>query len=95
MKILTTGDWHIGNIFHGHDRLNEHKHFFTCLLNTIEEQKPDALLVAGDVFDNGNPSNAAQATYYSFLADAHKIAPEMHIIISSFWLLRIGMIRSL
>lgn len=83
MKIFTTGDWHIGNMFHGNDRLDEHKHFFNWLLDRLKEYQPDALLVAGDVFDNGNPSNAAQATYYSFLADVHKIAPEMHIIITA------------
>lgn len=27
MKILTTSDWHLGNLFHGNDRLPEHKLF--------------------------------------------------------------------
>ena len=83
MKIFTTGDWHIGNIFHGNDRLNEHKHFFNWLLERINEHQPDALLVAGDVFDNGNPSNTAQAAYYNFLAKAHSLTPDMHIIITA------------
>ena len=83
MKIFTTGDWHIGNIFHGNDRLDEHKHFFNWLLDKIKEYQPDALLVAGDVFDNGNPSNVAQAAYYNFLAQAHSLAPDMHIIITA------------
>ena len=70
MKIIATGDWHLGNLFHGNDRLPEHKHFLQWLLQQIHEQQPDALLVAGDVFDNGNPSAAAQTIYYKFLADA-------------------------
>lgn len=81
MKIIATSDWHIGNMFHGNDRLPEHRHFLGWLLGQIDEQKPDALLVAGDVFDNGNPSAAAQTAYYEFLADATRICPEMTIVI--------------
>ena len=81
MKIITTSDWHLGNMFHGNDRLPEHKHFLTWLLSQIEEQQPDALLIAGDVFDNGNPSAASQSLYYGFLADASEKCPTMKIII--------------
>lgn len=83
MKILATSDWHIGNLFHGNDRLPEHKHFLDWLLGQIREQQPDALLVAGDVFDNSNPSAAAQGAYYSFLADATHACPAMQIIITA------------
>lgn len=83
MIILTTSDWHIGNLFHGNDRLPEHKHFLKWLLVQIEEQQPDALLVAGDVFDNGNPSAAAQSAYYEFLADASQACPQMRIVITA------------
>lgn len=83
MKIITTSDWHIGNLFHGNDRLPEHKHFLNWLLSQIEEQRPDALLVAGDVFDNGNPSAAAQSAYYEFLANATQACPHMQIIITA------------
>ena len=83
MRIIATSDWHLGNLFHGNDRLQEHKHFFQWLLDRIEEQQPDALLVAGDVFDNGNPSAAAQSAYYEFLADATKTCPNMQIVITA------------
>ena len=83
MKIIATSDWHLGNLFHGNDRLQEHKHFLSWLLEQIESQQPDALLVAGDVFDNGNPSAAAQSAYYEFLADATKLCPKMLIVITA------------
>lgn len=81
MKILCSGDWHIGNLFHGNDRLPEHRHFLSWLLTQIELQQPDALLIAGDVFDNGNPSAAAQSLYYQFLVDASAACPQMMTII--------------
>lgn len=83
MKILTTSDWHLGNLFHGNDRLPEHHDFLSWLLKQIEEQQPDALLVAGDVFDNGNPSAAAQSAYYEFLANATQKCQHMQVIITA------------
>lgn len=83
MRIIATSDWHIGNLFHGNDRLPEHEHFLEWLLSQIKEQQPDALLVAGDVFDNGNPSAAAQSIYYKFLADATRTCPDMRIVITA------------
>ena len=83
MKIITTSDWHLGNMFHGNDRLPEHRHFLQWLQHQIEEQQPDALLVAGDVFDNGNPSAASQSAYYEFLADVTQRCPNIQIVITA------------
>lgn len=69
MRVLHTADWHLGQRFqHGHDRLPEHQCFLEWLLTTIEQYAVDVLVVAGDVFDTGNPPQAAQEQYYSFLA---------------------------
>lgn len=81
MKIICTSDWHLGNLFHGNDRLPEHRHFLSWLLARIKEQHPDALLIAGDIFDTGNPSAAAQSAYYEFLADATETCPDMNVVI--------------
>ena len=39
------------------------------------------MLIAGDIFDNGNPSAAAQSAYYEFLADATETCPNMNVVI--------------
>ena len=83
IKIIATSDWHLGNLFHGNDRLPEHKHFLNWLLEQVKTHEPDALLVAGDVFDNGNPSAASQSAYYEFLADATQACPQMQVIITA------------
>jgi len=81
MKIIATSDWHLGNLFHGNERIEEHRHFLQWLLYQINREQPDALLIAGDIFDNGNPSAASQSTYYEFLADATKTCPSMQTVI--------------
>lgn len=68
MKIIHTSDWHLGARLHEEDRSEEQKEFLEWLLNLIESEKPDALVLAGDVFDVKAPSPAAQKLYYGFLA---------------------------
>src|SRR5512133_389516 len=67
MKILHTSDWHIGRALYGRKRYEEFEQFFDWLIDCIETEGVEALLVAGDVFDNGTPSNRALELYYRFL----------------------------
>ena len=67
MKILHTSDWHLGRSLYGRKRYAEFSAFLDWLARTIEDEKVDALLVAGDVFDTSTPSNLAQELYYGFL----------------------------
>lgn len=83
MKILHTADWHLGDNFHGFDRVAEHEHFLRWLTDLISNEKPDALLVSGDIYDNANPSAQAEELLYSFLVSATMANPGMRIIITS------------
>ncbi|MCL3780555.1 exonuclease subunit SbcD [Prolixibacteraceae bacterium JC049] len=67
-RILHTSDWHIGQRLHGKDRHQEHEYFFQWLLRTLTEQHIDLLIIAGDIFDVGYPSNQALKQYYNFLS---------------------------
>lgn len=67
MKILHTSDWHLGRSLYGRKRHEEFSDFLDWLAGAIERFGVDALLVAGDVFDTGTPSNRAQELYYRFL----------------------------
>ena len=60
MKILHTSDWHIGRTLYEKKRYDEFEQFFIWLLNTLEFENIDVLLIAGDIFDTGTPSNKAQ-----------------------------------
>ncbi|MBK5273944.1 MAG: exonuclease SbcCD subunit D C-terminal domain-containing protein [Desulfuromonadales bacterium] len=67
MKILHTSDWHIGRALYGRKRYEEFAQFLDWLIGCIESEGIEALLVAGDVFDNGTPGNRALELYYRFL----------------------------
>ncbi|MBD1397071.1 exonuclease SbcCD subunit D C-terminal domain-containing protein [Pontibacter sp. JH31] len=67
MRVLHTSDWHLGQRLVNLERTEEHQHFLDWLLQTIEQEEIDVLLMAGDVFDTGSPSNTALKQYYTFL----------------------------
>jgi len=67
IKILHTSDWHLGCSLYGRKRYEEFSAFLDWLAQTIDDEKVDALLVAGDVFDTSTPSNRALELYYRFL----------------------------
>jgi exonuclease SbcD len=69
MKIVHTGDWHIGKVLLGKQRLEE----FTAILQEIKtyliDNQIDIIIVAGDVFDTGMPSAEAEKLVYDFFHD--------------------------
>ena len=82
MKILHTSDWHLGQALYGRKRHEEFRRFLDWLAQTLHDESIDVLLVAGDIFDSGLPSNQAQALYYRFLCEAAK-SPCRHIILTA------------
>jgi len=67
MKILHTADWHLGHRLHEHSQNEEQTLFLSWIENYIIDQKIEILLISGDVFDTGSPSNQSLKMYYSFL----------------------------
>jgi len=67
LKLLHTADWHLGKRLEQCERTDEHQHFLDWLVETLSAEKVDVLIVAGDIFDSGNPSNTALKQYYNFL----------------------------
>ena len=84
MKILHTADLHIGQILYQHyDRCDEHLHFFRQLTQWCKQERPDALLVSGDVFDIQQPSTATKKLFNDQFVQLQKALPEMHIVITA------------
>ncbi|MGB5867949.1 MAG: exonuclease SbcCD subunit D C-terminal domain-containing protein [Arcobacteraceae bacterium] len=82
MKILHTSDWHLGQNFMGKSRQKEHEAFLSWLLETIQKENIDVLIVAGDIFDTGNPPNYALELYYNFLKKLF-IIDNLYVIITA------------
>jgi len=55
MKILHTGDWHIGKLVHGIHMTEDQKYILDKLKALIVKEQPDVLIVAGDLYDRSVP----------------------------------------
>lgn len=69
MKILHISDLHFGKKLHGFSLIdNEDQPFWARqFLKLVDEKSPDVILIAGDVYDNGNPSKEAISLLSDFL----------------------------
>ena len=67
MKILHTADWHLGKRLDRFSRLEEQVSAMNEIVEIADQQKVDLVLVAGDLFDNFNPSVEAVELFYKTL----------------------------
>ncbi|MBV1799814.1 exonuclease SbcCD subunit D [Siccirubricoccus sp. G192] len=60
MRLLHTADWHLGRALCGASFLEDQAHLLRGqFLDILRETRPDALLIAGDVFDRAVPPTEA------------------------------------
>lgn len=55
MKFIHTADWHIGKIVNEFSMLEDQEFILNELIKLIVEEKPDALIIAGDLYDRSVP----------------------------------------
>lgn len=55
MKLIHTGDWHIGKIVNQVYMTDDQAHILEGLVALIEAERPDALIIAGDIYDRAVP----------------------------------------
>jgi exonuclease SbcD len=67
MKILHTADWHLGKRLDRFSRLEEQTLVMDEIVKIADEQHVDLILIAGDLFDNFNPSVEAVELFYKTL----------------------------
>ena len=63
----------------GKSRQAEHSQFLNWLIATAAEQKVDAIIVAGDIFDTGSPPSYARELYNQFIVNLQPTG--IHLII--------------
>ena len=83
MKIIHTSDWHIGQTLYQYSRDEEHKYFFNQLKNILLEERPDALIVSGDIFHASTPSVMSQRLYYHALVEFSRLYDDLQIIVTA------------
>ncbi|WP_067727472.1 exonuclease SbcCD subunit D [Oceanobacillus damuensis] len=55
MKFFHTADWHLGKLVQGVYMTEEQRHVLKQFIQAVEEEKPDAVIIAGDLYDRAVP----------------------------------------
>ncbi|GAA3402116.1 exonuclease SbcCD subunit D [Paenibacillus hodogayensis] len=59
MKFIHTADWHLGKLVQGVYMTEDQRHVLGQLVETVERERPDAVVIAGDLYDRAIPPTDA------------------------------------
>lgn len=69
MKFLHLADLHLGKRVNGFSMLEDQAHILRQILAILDDEQPDGVLIAGDVYDKSVPSVEAVGLLDSFLTE--------------------------
>jgi DNA repair protein SbcD/Mre11 len=55
MRFIHTADWHLGRLFYGVHLTEDQAYVLEQLVALVKDTKPDALVIAGDIYDRAVP----------------------------------------
>lgn len=67
MKFIHLSDLHIGKRINEYSMLEDQAHILSSIIDIIDDVKPDAVIIAGDVYDKAIPSAEAVQLFDDFL----------------------------
>ncbi|MBX0356284.1 exonuclease SbcCD subunit D [Halobacillus sp. Nhm2S1] len=59
MKILHTADWHLGKIVNYVHMTEDQRHILQKFVEIVDREKPDVIIIAGDLYDRSIPPKQA------------------------------------
>jgi len=81
MKVLHLSDLHLGKRVNGFPMLDDQKFILSQILQQVDDIKPQAVVIAGDVYDKSVPAAEAVELLDEFLCDLAK--RELHVFVVS------------
>ena len=79
MRILHTGDLHLGRQFNGIALGEDHQAVLDQVIQAVLDHRPDVLVIAGDVYDRGSPPHSAIQQFNGFLT---RVAQETSVAVA-------------
>ena len=80
MKFIHISDLHIGKKVYEKSLIDEQAHILNKICDIVSEQQPDAVLIAGDVYDKAVPSGEAVLLFDEFLTGLSSLCGHIFII---------------
>lgn len=67
MKLIHLSDLHLGKRVNEFSMIEDQEYILTKIINIIDDEQPDGVLIAGDVYDRSIPTEEAMQLWDSFL----------------------------
>ena len=83
MRFFHLSDLHIGRHLHGYSLLEQQKQVLGQVLRWAEGKKPDAIVIAGDIYDKVSPSGEAVLLFDWFLTELSLLQPQIPLLLIS------------
>lgn len=80
MKLIHLSDLHLGKRVNEFSMLEDQQHILREILRIIDREAPDAVLIAGDVYDKSVPSAEAVGLLDEFLVDLSRRELQVFVI---------------
>ena len=83
MKFFHLSDLHIGLKLIERDLREDQEYIFEQIIRLAKEQQPDAMVIAGDIYDKAVPSAEAVEVLDHFIKELTEAVPEAVIMMIS------------
>ena len=80
MKLIHLSDLHLGKRVNEYSMLEEQEYILKKIINIVDDEMPDGVIIAGDVYDKSVPSAEAVQLFDDFLVGLAKRKVEVFVI---------------
>lgn len=83
MRFFHLSDLHIGKQLYGYSLLEDQEWMLNKIYELIDKERPDGILIAGDVYDKSVPAAEAVTVFDRFLTKVSQLEPKIPVLIIS------------
>jgi exonuclease SbcD len=80
VRVLHTGDWHLGKVLRGRSRLEEQTLVLGEIVTIVEQERIELVLVAGDLFESSAPPPEAQRLAWTTLLALRQTGAQVVVV---------------
>ena len=80
MKFIHLSDLHLGKRVNEYSMLEDQEYILKKIINIVDAEKPDGVIIAGDVYDKSVPAAEAVQLFDNFLVQLAKRKLEVFVI---------------
>lgn len=80
MRFFHLSDLHIGKQLHNYNLREDQEHILAEVIQYAKELRPDAIVIAGDIYDKSVPSGEAVTVFDEFLTELSLLEPKIPVL---------------